>query len=1101
MSQLPREELADILFQEVDGYLPQIQTNLSSLSENMADSSLIGETHRLFHNIKGAASQVGFMELSNSARMSEDVLNDVLENETSLTQEDLTFISTIYDTISGFCHSPDHSFDAEAEHFASVLAGSSENTADGGASTEEVREECLVSLRSILPFLQELAEFSSDKTTVFPESIFKPMSRAISVLASCSKTAELHGHQQLLNSFLLLLKQIRASSSLSAAEISTFLKEVISYLDMVFSIDADKAEPIIERITERFADFSNLVATGERKEAKEAVEDGGTEFLPPENNLFDDLLVEEDALEVPPIEEVFFEEESDLDSEEDKAQELTDEQQELAEIFQAECEEHMLVIDRTLNTLESSVYEDRRSTAELGETLAEMRRAVHTLKGAAGMTGFIDLSSCAHGLEDLLDWLHDESDTVTREDVLIIANTIDTIDSLSSDMSGDYQGTVEANIKDVSNHLDRRKAEGQTEQPVEKTVVVEEGTGERVEEDTMVAGSAGNVRVKLEDLDELGSIEGELVVARGTIEKLVEQLGQSLGDLSTARDALGRKTQELEVGFEAQSLYGFGPSPATGALPVMEETVSSLTDFDPIELDRYSQLNLIIRSLNEISIDVNAIHSQINGVAREIRGQVAKQQLAMGVMQEKLMRIRMTPLSSISRGLYQTVRQTAAKLGKDVQLMIKGEDVYMDRYIWSRILDPMMHLLRNSIDHGIEDAETRVEKGKAATGLITVNAVQRNRFVVLQIIDDGKGVDIDKVRATLIDQGVISTSEQLGEEELMRYLFTPSFSTKDDVTQISGRGVGLDVVQKNIQELRGNVKIENRPGEGLTFELYIPVTLSINRALIVEVSDNLFAVPIQDILEVRRFSNAELQVEADETMQWREKPISFIDLASRLQLPSTGTEEFDGQLALLLETDEEYHAFRVDSIVEQREIVIKDLGSHLKYVRGVNGVTLTGDGEIIPILNVSELTSESPLGALTVASQPMLETNQDEIQVLIVDDSISVRYSISRMIEGQGWVAYQAVDGLDALEKLEELSPDVIVLDIEMPRMNGYEFMSSLRNDQRFSAIPVVMLTSRASEKHRQKAYDLGVNAYVTKPYEEDDFVTLLRSTVSSARE
>lgn len=1095
MSQLAREDLAEILFQEVDGYLPQIKTNLISLQKNSADLQVIGETHRLFHNIKGAASQVGFMELSDAARKAEELLDQVLDHGKSFDQVDLDFASGVYEAIAGFCQSPDRSHEAEIEFFETI---------ENSAGAEETREEYLTSLRSVLPLLHELIDFSPLHGEELPRTVFEPMSKAISTLASCSETAELYGHQQLLSNFLLVLEQIRDTVSVPAAEVLPFLKEVISYLDIVFSLDTETAGPVIQRITERFSSFSVLLS-GEKTTFQKTDEVAELEDVQlPMGDEVEGFL-DQEALEMPDVGDELFDDGEDFFTE-DLSESGDNELDELAGIFQAECEEHLLVINRTVNTLEESVHSEKQSVAELRDTLAEMRRAVHTLKGAAAMTGFSDLSSCAHGLEDLLDWLHDESSVVTRKDVSVIASAIDAVESLSADMTGNHRDFVTTVLANITGHLDQRKGDVADEGPeeVEQQPVVQpaEVPG-RGDEDGIIPGTGGNVRVHLEDLDELSSIEGELVVARGAIEKLVEQLGQSLGDLSIARDALGRKTQELEVGFEAQSLYGFGPSPAAGALPVMDETVSSLSDFDPIELDRYSQLNLIIRSLNEISIDVNAIHNQINSVAREINGQVSKQQLAMGVMQEKLMRIRMTPLSEISRMLYQTVRQTAAKLGKEVQLVIKGEDVFMDRYVWSRVLDPVMHLLRNSIDHGIEEKDARVAAGKSQTGKVTVNAVQRNRFVVLQIRDDGQGIDTELLWNVLVSKGLLDGTESLSEEELMRYLFLPSFSTRDDISQISGRGVGLDVVQKNIQELRGNVKVENRPGKGLTFELYIPITLSINRALIIELADNNYAVPIQDILEVRRFSEADVKRGEDSAVLWQGKRLNFIDLASRLQLPviQDVSDGFEGQLFLVLESEDEYHAFRVDSVTEQREIVIKDLGSHLKYVRGINGVTLTGDGEIIPILNMSELATEDQLSVSTVQAPHHFESGDKELQVLIVDDSISVRYSITRLVEGQSWQPYQAVDGIDALEKLEELTPDVIVLDIEMPRMNGYEFMSSIRNDDRYSAIPVVMLTSRASEKHRQKGLELGVNAYVTKPYDEEDFISLLRSTAKNQKD
>jgi len=773
---------------------------------------------------------------------------------------------------------------------------------------------------------------------------------------------------------------------------------------------------------------------------------------------------------------------------------------ELLAIFQSECDEHLQSIASVLNPLTVAVTAPTPVTAAFRESLGSIRRSIHTLKGAAAMTGFEQLASCSHSIEDLLDWLHDSAVHIEPQDLTIITEAIDIIESISLMEKTSSTIDITELVDSVRAHLGTRSlaeetaAQENTKEAQPETVVQSAVIQQAIVEPTdsvSIPGDSGNIRVKLADLDELVNIEGELVVVRGSVEKLLENFAQSLAELNTVKDTLRRKSQELEVGFEAQSLYGFG----SGAAPQDTEYgdgATELSEFDPIELDRYSQLNLIIRSLNEVSIDINAIHTEMTSLGAKLQGQVARQQLAMGVMQEKLMRIRMTPLSSISRLLHRTVRQTAAKLGKNVQLAITGDDVYMDRFIWSRTIDPFSHILRNCIDHGIEDAETRAKMGKPQVGQITFNASQRGRFVVLKISDDGQGINLERLRQKLIEEGLLSKQDTSTGTDLLPYIFKPSISTRDDISQTSGRGVGLDVVLKNIQDLRGSVQVHNSPGKGVTFELRIPITLSVNRAIIFGLEDRTFAVPIHDIVEVRKFSVNE-RVETDK-VRWNEQTIPLINLTGTLQLSSM--PEFDTDiLTLVIENaDNTFSAVRIDAIEEQREIVIKDLGSHLQYVRGINGVTLTGEGAIIPILNLYELAAQGEsLPQATQAEEESVES-MEPLKVLVVDDSISVRYSISRLVESQAWTPFQAVDGIDALEKMENLAPDVIVLDIEMPRMNGFEFMGIIRNDERYQNIPVVMLTSRASEKHQSKARELGVDHYMVKPFQEEDFILLMSS-------
>jgi chemosensory pili system protein ChpA (sensor histidine kinase/response regulator) len=467
----------------------------------------------------------------------------------------------------------------------------------------------------------------------------------------------------------------------------------------------------------------------------------------------------------------------------------------------------------------------------------------------------------------------------------------------------------------------------------------------------------------------------------------------------------------------------------------------------------------------------------------------------MRLMQEKLMRIRMTPMSSLSRVLFRTVRETARKLAKKANLVIVGEDVFMDRFVWAKITDPLMHILRNALDHGIESPEERIAAGKPESGTIHLEANQRSRFVVLRISDDGGGIDIAKVKEKVRRSGFAENPESLSEKELLEYLFHPSFTTRQDITTISGRGIGLDVVRRNIQDLHGSVQLFNNPGQGVTFELRIPFTLSVNRAIMVSVAGRVFAVPLQDIQQVKRFASVELEEGDGVFLRQGADAIPVVNLGFCLQLerkmtglPSSG----QGILAILFHKEEKLFAVSVDEVVEQREIIVKSLGSHLTHVPGISGVTFTGSGELIPIVNLREIIDvRKPVTRIEVEQATQIGV-MEPLKVLIVDDSISVRHSVARLVESQGWKQLQAFDGIDALDKLEIFMPDVIVLDIEMPRMNGYEFKSNLNNNVRLKDIPVVMLTSRASEKHQQKAKDLGVQHYMTKPYQEEAFIRLL---------
>jgi chemosensory pili system protein ChpA (sensor histidine kinase/response regulator) len=1342
MSQSQRAELAGILFLEISGYVPEIETGLLLLQDTVSDRTALSEVYRLFHNIKGAASQVAYMGLSNSAAVCEAVIADLLENGTPPSELQLGFLDSVNGKIRDFCSldvkSPQDEDSLLTETLSyfqqlmrkcgnqnpivlpeyiqslittemSPLEERYSDSARSPVDIETMRAECLISLRSIFPLLQELTNYSSEiEQLSLPDTFFYSIRSAVSTLAKCSRVAGLVEQHELLSDFLFILDKLHEAPSMEKDHTSKLVVEFLSYLDLVFTLPHDTGIQTITNIRTSFSQFRDALKAGNAPLSLLSLKENGNdeEQIQSQNSNNDSAENAEYVTEAIDFDDAFWSETSSDGQEnevaapfafenEDEFQNFSDDELELLAIFQAECEEHLQTISNELNTLESTVEEKIELTDELQNSISRMRRGVHTLKGAAAMTGFDEIATCAHSCEDLLDWLHDDSEYLVPEDIKIlaeavdaiellsqsltaesspdaqiisdlvttylqrrqnklapsdvfetinaadiitkfpaedpfqsnlqtelqqdkqeeelellaifqaeceehlqtineelnflhaeiqaecsltqihlgslsrmrravhtlkgaaamtgfdeiatcahscedlldwlhdhshnifpsdiavIAEVIDTVENLSQESSSDSIGNVAITALSVTDHLQKRSAPRRTiEHPeiVEITdssvIDTEDSTttsmtseeallhNQEIQRTTSVLPTdTGNVRVKLSDLDELVNIEGELVVARGSIEKLLDRYAESLDELNTIKDTLRRKSQELEIGFEAQSLYGFGSGPLSGNTSANNDSTAVLSEFDPIELDRYSQLNLIIRSLNEISIDVNAIHSEMTSLGSSLQGQVAKQQLAMGIMQEKLMRIRMTPLSSISRMLFRTVRQTAKRLEKNVQLTITGDDVFMDRFIWSKAIDPLMHILRNCVDHGIEDNQGRVAAGKSHTGHISINAEQRGRFVTLRIQDDGRGIDTEHLRTRLIRDGFMQKSDSISDQELLQYIFKPSVSTREGISQISGRGVGLDVVLRNIQELRGTVQIINAPGEGIAFELNIPITLSVNRAIIIEVSSQQYAVPIQDITEVRKFSETEIIQGDQPQVMWNERQIPLVNLAPQLQLLSAVNDQSEKSiLTLIVKNEKDHVAMQFDRVEEQREIVIKDLGSHLRYVRGINGVTLTGEGDIIPILNLRELTATRDSAIRCIENVTPVAAKKEPLKVLVVDDSISVRYSITRLVKGQSWLPFQAVDGLDALERLETLTPDVIILDIEMPRMNGYEFMGVFRSDKTHRDIPVIMLTSRASDKHRKKAEELGVNHYMTKPFQEDDFIDLVRSIEKSNR-
>ncbi|MDK9706942.1 MAG: Hpt domain-containing protein [Desulforhopalus sp.] len=1144
MVKLPRAELLELFLQEVDSYLPEIRQGLASLEVNKPAMDTLDELHRYFHNIKGAAAQVRLTGLSKGARVVEVLLADLVEGGRPATAEILAALNQTVDLLDEFIHLEDLEPEEEILHqrIADLFSKLTEDdgeallidmSADKQSGVEE-GQDCNLAIRSVLPLLQELAGYLSQDGSDGGEhdaKVYEKLAQAALTLAAASRSAGLEQQYQLMYDFHLLLEKLQAGALRQQPEVPGLIVDFLQFLEVVFTSTESENSTILSRVKDQLHRLHTLLAMAEKAERTVpdampvavsdedifAVEEPGDESVMLLEELADSLLSEDqgDLADVSILdseESERYEEEPEpenalLTEIQDAPEEpLSEEQLLLLDIFRSECEEHLIVINHSLNILENEVKDTSSLTPGLLETISVMRRAVHTLKGAAAMTGMNLTAQSAHVLEDMLDWLHDDAKEISPEEIQIIANGIDTIELLAQSAQTGESTHLQRIVKTINDYLAIRKEAV----PIEAAVLAEqvESVGDSVSSEDIVPpapaavipepeitvdlpGESGILRVKLDDLDELVGIEGELVVARGAIEKMMDEFHDTLYELETVKENLRRKSQELESGFEGQALYGFSPQAGE------ETSGSDFSEFDPIELDRYSQLNLIIRSLNEISVDVNSIHASLLAIAGDIGGQISKQQLTMRLMQEKLMRIRMTPMSSLSRMLFRTVRETVKKLNKKANLVITGEDVYMDRFVWAKITDPLMHILRNALDHGIETPAKRVATGKPESGTIHLEADQRSRFVLLKISDDGGGINLEEVREKVRRSRLAHNPDTLSEKELLEFLFHPSFTTRQDISTISGRGIGLDVVRKNIQDLRGSVQIFNNPGLGVTFEIRIPFSLSVNRAVMVSVGGRMFAVPLQDIQQIKRFSPEQLEEDGGLHLHLGDDSVPVVNLGFYLNLEKLRTtipSGREGILAILFAKGDKQFAISVEEIVEQREIIVKNLGSHLTNVLGISGVTLTGSGDLIPIINLREIVEKRVTAGKAVGEAVAPTGLQAPLKVLIVDDSISVRHSVARLVEGQGWKQQQAVDGIDALAKLETYTPDVIVLDIEMPRMNGYELKSNLNNKEWCKDIPVIMLTSRASEKHQQKARELGIQHYMTKPYQEDVFVRLLAS-------
>jgi chemosensory pili system protein ChpA (sensor histidine kinase/response regulator) len=749
---------------------------------------------------------------------------------------------------------------------------------------------------------------------------------------------------------------------------------------------------------------------------------------------------------------------------------------ELLEIFSLEAEEHLRAINTSLPLLQ-----EKPSDKDLIQTI---RRSAHTLKGAAAMVGFQAITKLAHRMEDVLDVIYESTGPVPATLFPVLFKSADALTDLAAG------NTDDARLKALFTDYDaamKSLVGGEEIAPSTKPEVDEAEVAAQIASATKRSGQY--VRVPIERLDELSKLIGELVIARTAFEQRATDYIRMTEELQLSSGRLKKCSTKLETEYETRALATTATTPKGQA--------DKHDGFDDLELDRYTDFHLITRELAETTTDVQTIGIELGHLYGDIEGFLTRKSRITTDIQDKLMRIRMVPLESLATQLHRTVRTTADTMGKPVALSLEGETTEVDKTVLEDLAEPLLHLLRNAVDHGLETPAERTRAGKPAKGNITVKAFQEGPQIVVQVKDDGRGIDVAAVRAKAISGNHITAENaaNLSEAEVYRLLFLPGFSTAKTISEISGRGVGLDIVLAKVQKLKGTIAVESIPGDGTTFSIRLPLTLAVTRALLLQSHSQTFAMPLGAVEQIIRLDEEPENIGGKPVLRFDGKLYPLIHLGTALQLPVTTDEATKRPPVLLLNTGENRVGVVVDKVLGGREIVVKNLGNHIRTVRGVSGATLMGDGSVVLILNPADLITTKTKNLSTSAPKRVATVAKASLRVMIVDDSPSVRRVVSSLIKKTGWTEISAKDGLDAIEILQRSTvlPDLILSDVEMPRMDGYELLSTLKNQASYRAIPVVMMTSRSGEKHRKKALGLGASAYVVKPYQDEALLTTIR--------
>jgi chemosensory pili system protein ChpA (sensor histidine kinase/response regulator) len=607
------------------------------------------------------------------------------------------------------------------------------------------------------------------------------------------------------------------------------------------------------------------------------------------------------------------------------------------------------------------------------------------------------------------------------------------------------------------------------------------------------------VRIRADLLDALVNHAGEVSIYRSRLEQQVAGYRFNLIEFEATVTRLREQLRKLELETEAQILSRYQRADDAG-----------LSAFDPLELDRFSQLQQLSRSLSESVSDLSSIQGTFDELTRTSETLLVQQARVNSDLQEGLMRTRMVPFESLVPALRRTLRQGADDVGKRAQLKVEGAQGEMDRNLLERMKAPFEHMLRNALAHGIETPEERVHANKPPEGQVTIAVSREATEVVLRVSDDGRGLDREAIRQRAIERGLLKPDAQLGDQDLYAYILDSGFSTAENITQISGRGVGMDVVNNEIKLLGGSLAINSVPGKGATFNVRLPFTLAVTQAIVVRIGESTFAIPITAVQGVVRIGREDLDqrlAAADPTYSYRGEPYPIHELSQLLNVTSSRLVD-DLQVPLLItRSGDQRGAIRVDAVLGSREIVVKSVGPQISSVPGIFGATIMGDGSVVMIIDLAPFVRRAALRRAQEAASgvaalppPPPPAAPKRPLIMVVDDSITMRKATSRVLERQEMEVMTAKDGLDAVEKLQDRIPNLVVLDIEMPRMDGYEFAVYMKNDVRTREIPIIMVTSRTGEKHRLRALEIGVERYLGKPYQEADLMQNIREALEQSR-
>lgn len=1078
-------DLVAIFLEEAYDLINSTGSALHSWSENPADTSLAGELQRDVHTLKGSARMTGVDSIADLTHVLEDLFERLNDGRLSASPDMLDLLFACHDRLASMVDEiatsrPSAPATGLIDRVNAIIKGEPTSAAQEGPAVapDDVYPE-VIETPAITPARAEdeaPAELTADDVTgMFLEEALDICESIDESLAHWREEPEqLSGITQLQQELHTLKGGARLADIDAIADLAEAWSDAMGPL-----LEGSGNQPLVLTLSER-ANAGLRVMLDQLEEGNRPQPDAGLIRLLHEAASH----LDEGEDEIPAA-----------SAETDEALDV-----EVLEIFLEEAGE---ILDQLEHLLA-----DWRQEPESYHFSQEAQRALHTLKGGARLSRQPTLGDLSHDFETLLNNLGEQAPAAddwkqitSHHDALIasVARVREEFEAYIADQhAAEPAGSATAVTPETGQTPPADAAPVATpaaapkpQQPVRKAI-------ERRRRDTARAAQE-TIRVSAPLLDELVNLAGETSITRGRLEQQNSDFGHTLDEMAATIDRLREQLRRMDIETEAQILFR----------AEQEHGPDYGEDFDPLEMDRYSSIQQLSRALSESASDLADLRETMAERVRDTDTLLVQQSRINTELQEGLMKTRMIPFTSMVPRLRRIVRQISGELGKKVEFDVRNAEGELDRNILERMVAPLEHMLRNALDHGIESPSERAQAGKPETGQVTLTLNREGGEVVLRMSDDGAGIPGEVIRRKAIERGLLSQHDDLSDREILQFILQPGFSTAETLTQISGRGVGMDVVASEIKQLGGSLDIESQVGRGTTFTVRLPFTVSVNRALMVSTGEDFYAIPLNTIEGIVRVSTWELE----EYYQPDAPKYEYAGQQYRLQylgglLHSDHRPKLQGQAlplpVILVRGSEQPMALQVDSLLGSREIVVKSLGPQFTSVRGVSGATILGDGNVVVILDLPAMIRSDILSErqrlVDQASQQQYREDRPTL-VMVVDDSVTVRKVTSRLLERNGMEVVTAKDGLDAVAQLQDHKPDIILLDIEMPRMDGFEVASFVRHDPDLREVPICMITSRTGAKHRERALDLGVNEYLGKPFQETELLATIERLTSEETE